>query len=371
MHVVCSLSRAVFEEVLKANEHFADLFHFHNRTLDTGAVQDGPFRVQPLATLQRYHDTVHLQHGELVAQEVAFLARHGITDVVADATPVACAAGRAAGCRSVSILSNFTWDGMFASMLEELPEGPRGEGRAAHDAQMAAFASMVRQCERDYCAATAYLQLPGATPPPPGFDSNRVVPLPLLSRQATSPASAVRCAMEPAGAAAASGDTCKVLLLGFGGHSAEWTLVDSALPVGWRCWVLGATPQDMPSSGRWTAVPPDLSHRVPDLVAAADAVLGKLGYGFVSECICNDTPLVYVPRSHWPEEAYLEGYIAGPRGVGRAVRMPLEDFVGGQWEEYLVKAVGLSASTGANDSPAVDCAGALAAVCGQLLRSSS
>eukprot|EP01037_Dinobryon_pediforme_P020864 gene20864-21583_t len=41
---------------------------------------------------------------------------------------------------------------------------------------------------------------------------------------------------------------------------------------------------------------------VPDLIAASDAVLGKIGYGFVSECIANSTPLIYVPRSDWPEE---------------------------------------------------------------------
>jgi len=45
---------------------------------------------------------------------------------------------------------------------------------------------------------------------------------------------------------------------------------------------------------------------VPDLVHAADVVLGKIGYGFVSECISAGTPLVYVPRLHWPEEQYLE-----------------------------------------------------------------
>lgn len=45
---------------------------------------------------------------------------------------------------------------------------------------------------------------------------------------------------------------------------------------------------------------------VPDLVYAADVVLGKIGYGFVSECISTGTPLVYVPRQHWPEEQYLE-----------------------------------------------------------------
>lgn len=59
----------------------------------------------------------------------------------------------------------------------------------------------------------------------------------------------------------------------------------------------------MPSA-RFTAMPLDVY--VPDLIPLADAVLGKLGYGFVSECITLGTPLIYVPRQNWPEEPYLE-----------------------------------------------------------------
>lgn len=59
----------------------------------------------------------------------------------------------------------------------------------------------------------------------------------------------------------------------------------------------------MPSQ-RYRALSP--TAYVPDLISAADAVLGKLGYGFVSECITAGTALVYVPRVDWPEEQYLE-----------------------------------------------------------------
>lgn len=65
----------------------------------------------------------------------------------------------------------------------------------------------------------------------------------------------------------------------------------------------GAKESDLPSP-RFRA----LSHAsyVPDLIHAADAVLGKLGYGFVSECVTAGTALIYVPRVDWPEERYLE-----------------------------------------------------------------
>jgi UDP-N-acetylglucosamine:LPS N-acetylglucosamine transferase len=65
----------------------------------------------------------------------------------------------------------------------------------------------------------------------------------------------------------------------------------------------GAEESDLPSE-RFRAMPQ--SSYVPDLIHAADAVLGKLGYGFVSECVTSGTALIYVPRVDWPEEPYLE-----------------------------------------------------------------
>lgn len=46
-----------------------------------------------------------------------------------------------------------------------------------------------------------------------------------------------------------------------------------------------------------------------DVLASADAVLGKLGYGLVAECACNGVPLLYVPRPDWPEEPYLAAWL--------------------------------------------------------------
>ena len=46
-----------------------------------------------------------------------------------------------------------------------------------------------------------------------------------------------------------------------------------------------------------------------DLVASCDAVLGKCGYGTVTECAVNGTPLLYIPRPDWPEEDTLRRWL--------------------------------------------------------------
>ncbi len=43
----------------------------------------------------------------------------------------------------------------------------------------------------------------------------------------------------------------------------------------------------------------------PDLVAAADGVIGKLGYGTVAEAWAAGTPLAFVPRRRFPESPFL------------------------------------------------------------------
>ena len=46
-----------------------------------------------------------------------------------------------------------------------------------------------------------------------------------------------------------------------------------------------------------------------NLIASCDAVLGKCGYGTVTECAVNGTPLLYIPRPDWPEEDTLRHWL--------------------------------------------------------------
>jgi hypothetical protein len=59
----------------------------------------------------------------------------------------------------------------------------------------------------------------------------------------------------------------------------------------------------------------DLGLGFPDLIASCDAVLGKCGYGTVVECVVNATPLMYIPRPDWPEEAFLLDWLQAHRAA--------------------------------------------------------
>ena len=113
------------------------------------------------------------------------------------------------------------------------------------------------------------------------------------------------------------------VLVSFGGH-AEMPLRLPSIP-GVR-YILSAP---MPRLERPDCVyVEDVAY--PSLVAGADAVLSKPGYGILAEACLAGTPLVWVDRSGWPESPSLEAAmwargdvkIEGPvaRGLPRALR---------------------------------------------------
>jgi L-arabinokinase len=69
--------------------------------------------------------------------------------------------------------------------------------------------------------------------------------------------------------------------------------------------------------------------RYEDLVAAADVVVSKPGYGIVSECIANDTALLYTSRGAFAEQ---DVFVAEMPHVLRCRELPLRDLLEGRWD---------------------------------------
>ncbi|CAK5268185.1 unnamed protein product [Mycena citricolor] len=67
---------------------------------------------------------------------------------------------------------------------------------------------------------------------------------------------------------------------------------------------------------------------MPDLTAVGDVLLGKLGYGTVSECVDSSTPFVYVSRPLFIEEHGLRRLLE-QQGVG--IELMRESYEAGDW----------------------------------------
>jgi L-arabinokinase len=291
----------------------------HTRMLDSGALQVDPLTMDVQGTLEAYRVNVHERRDELLDSETAFLIESRPDVVLVDATALACSAARRANIPSI-LITNFTWDNIYVSMVaDSLPASSQG-----------LYDDMLRLIETDVSSASLYLQLPGIMAPPQSFEG-RVIKAPLICRSPKLDRETVRRGLLiPL--------ETSVVVYGFGGQArqeGDLVLVDEMLPAGWMCVVLMGQGLELPSS-RFIGLGRDVF--VPDLLAASDCMLGKLGYGTASECLLTGTPLIYIERKDWPEEQPLQSLM---EGHGASIKMPKADFTAGNWQPYLEEAMKL------------------------------
>uniref|UniRef100_A0A453NA86 Galactokinase N-terminal domain-containing protein n=1 Tax=Aegilops tauschii subsp. strangulata TaxID=200361 RepID=A0A453NA86_AEGTS len=185
--------------------------------------------------------------------------------------------------------------------------------------------SIVWQIAEDYSHCEFLLRLPGYCPMPAFRD---VIDVPLVVRRLHKSRSEVRKELGIA-------EDVKVVIFNFGGQPAGWKLKKEWLPDGWLCLVCGASDtQELPPN--YVKLAKDAY--TPDLMAASDCMLGKIGYGTVSEALAYKLPFVFVRRDYFNEEPFLrnmlEHYQCG-------IEMIRRDLLTGHWKPYLLRALTL------------------------------
>lgn len=326
--VISSLNPQFFLSEISPTVSSKDRLHARQKVLDTGGIQVDAIHMDPLLTLDAYYHQVHDHRDELLNEEVTWLREQNISLVLIDATPLAGAAAKAAAITSIYV-SNITWDFVYRTNLASLEEDRtlwQVKPSLNIEEWLAKFRTMVDQCEADVCQAQAFIQHQGQCPLSRKIPTSSIFMAPLICRSLIN--SIPRNIREEHSIP----DDTKLLLLGFGGHSTTWQLQDAFLPVGWHAFVLRATPAEMPSS-RFHALSVDTY--VPEYIAQVDVVIGKMGYGTVSECLTAGRVLVYIPRVHWPEEDALASLLST---YNAGMTLSLEDFNDGRWSAVLEEA---------------------------------
>ena len=223
-------------------------------------------------------------------REAAWLETANVRLVLGDIPPLAHAAAARAGLPSLAI-GNFTWDWIYAGYPTFEQNAP-GVIQAIRDA---------------YALCTRALRLPmhggfGAMPD--------VLDIPMIARRSTADRRTVRQAMN------IPDDRLFVLVSFSGGLDIplERIAVDERLTI--------LSPP--------AALPPPLEYQ--DLVAAADVVISKPGYGIVSECAANETPLLYTSRGPFVE---YDVFVAEMPRVLRCRFILQDDLRSGRWRPHI------------------------------------
>ena len=285
-------------------------FQLHECDCDTGIVQIDSLRLDEEETVRRA-GSFYARFEERTAREAAFLHHHGVDLVIADAPPLACAAAEAAGVPSI-VIGNFTWDWIYAGYAE------RFERLAPH------VIPTIRDAYRE-AAGALRLPLHG------GFETMREVvrDIPFIARRSRRSRDEVRRAL-------GFSLTDTVVLASFGGHhlGLDYGAIGRRNP-----FRLLLTDYEYPRSSDTNGLVcvarqhlADRGWKYEDLIAAADAVVGKPGYGIVSECVANGVAFLYSLRSRFAEQDVFEREMPG---CLRCRRIERDDLLAGNWREHI------------------------------------
>jgi hypothetical protein len=288
-------------------------FDYTEVQCDTGIVQIDGLRLDETETLRRGRAFMATLAARTAAEAQA-LSALGVSLVVYDIPALGSTAAARAGLPAIA-LGNFSWDWAYAAY-----EGASDLADAVADA---------------YRSTALALRLPMCG----GFEAfARVEDVPFVAR---------RSHREPAETRAALGlpPDARVVLTSFGGHGVvDMNLEGLAALDGYAILVSGSIPFGLDGATlleagrRGPLVPFDESglyargFRYEDLVAAADVVVTKPGFGIIAECVANDTALVYTSRGHFAEYDVLVE--AMPRML-RCRYLEQSDFFAGRWRDAL------------------------------------
>ncbi|KAF3968213.1 hypothetical protein CMV_007874 [Castanea mollissima] len=303
VHVVTGAPDFVFTSEIQSPRLF-----IRKVLLDCGAVQADALTVDRLASLEKYHETAVVPRASILEAEIEWLNSIKADLVVSDVVPVACRAAADAGIRSVCV-TNFSWDFIYAEYVMAAGNHHR---------------SIVWQIAEDYSHCEFLIRLPGYCPMPAFRD---VIDVPLVVRRLHKSRKEVRKEL-------GIGDDVKLVILNFGGQPAGWNLKEEYLPSGWLCLVCGASNQELPPN--FIKLAKDAY--TPDLIAASDCMLGKIGYGTCSEALAFKLPFVFVRRDYFNEEPFLRNMLEYYQS---GVEMIRRDLLTGHWKPYLERAISL------------------------------
>ena len=307
-----SASRWLFELTVKGKIAFSTL------ECDTGVVQIDALSLDEADTIRR----AAAFHSDLVtraATETRVLRELGAGLIVGDIPPLAFAVSAAAGIHSIAI-GNFTWDWIYADY-------PR----------VRLAPSLLPAIRGAYGRGSMALRLPMSA----GFEIfSNIKDIPFIARHAT------RTRQEVCKLLRLPADK-PIVLMSFGGYGLpgldtdglakfkKYTVVTAAnLPV-------GRTRKEAPLAerkGSFISLNEEAMYnagvRYEDLVGAAEAVVTKPGYGIISECIANDSAVLYTSRGHFPEYDVLVEDM--PKYL-RTAFIGQEELFAGKWETHLDK----------------------------------
>ena len=217
--------------------------------------------------------------------------------MVCDIAPIGLAVARRCGLPS-ALVENFTWEWIYRGYLEACP----------------ALGAIADELDATIRGADYHVQTEPVCVPSPS--AHRVAP---VSRPPRTRRSATRRAL-------GLPDAAPMVLITMGGVGWHDDLsVELGLGDPWL--VIPGSPEHG-HHDRVIRLPARSAFYHPDLIHAADVVVGKLGYSTLAEVWAAGVPFAYIPRPQFPESASLETWLQRELPCRR---LTVEQLTSGAW----------------------------------------
>ncbi len=282
-----------FDDSLKTAE-----FTYHKLTTDLGLVQKTAFEIDLDETLGRLNDFLPFSAAR-IAETAGLLRARRCALVVCEIAPMGIAAAAKAGITSV-LVENFTWDWIYRQYAD------RASGLAAHITYLQGLFGAV-----DYHVQTE----------PVCCDNQAELTTAPVSRKARLSADTIRRRLGvPANA--------KMVVVTTGGIPQSHGFINRLHKVSQTFFVLPGAGGQMQIRENVIILPQRSQFFHPDLVNAADAVVGKLGYSTLAEVFHAGVPFGFIGRPDFRESDRLAAFAQTHMA---AMALDEAEFASGDW----------------------------------------
>ena len=281
----------------------ASPYRYHDVLTDVGLVQATSMIEDLPATIDRLGELLPYRADALDAL-AAVLTDTGCRAVLCDIAPLGIAAAHRAGLPAL-LVENFTWDWIYRGYLDEEPR----------------FAPYIDYLHAAFTAADHHIRaLPACTDDPPaGLTVQPVSRKPRAARAETR----ARLGVPP---------DAPLVMITMGGILTLYPFLDQIQNHPSMRFLIPGGSAEHEQRGSLVLIPHHSDFYHPDLVEAADVIIGKLGYSTLAEARAAGLPYIYIPRPNFPETEPMSRYAREDMG---AVELSEERFLSGDWLDLL------------------------------------
>jgi UDP-N-acetylglucosamine:LPS N-acetylglucosamine transferase len=302
-------------------------FTYHRLLTDIGIVQQTPFRADLAATIRALKRFLPFDPAQ-IASRAEQLRQQNCELVVCDISPLGIRTAKKANLPSV-LIENFTWPWLYQGYIDKRLNEFNGYLQAAFaDANYHIQTQPVcHSANADFVAAPA---------------SRKVkIPSGLIRRRLGLP------------------DSCKVVIITAGGTPKNYSFIDTLKQVTDIHFIVPGAADSESMSDNLILLPENSAYFHPDLINAADAVVGKVGYSTIAEIFQTGVPFGYVTR---PDNREMQPLVDFIENQMRGMAIAELEFNNGAFTEHLEALFKIPRSTLKRPNGADQIAGFIAAL---------